>query len=194
MTQGGRGTNHPSPLHLPQPISSYHLLIWFWTSIVGLFGALPPTIQGVCDSLDSIIAGLCSLFHLLLRRQCMSMLLSPRKHYFLEFGALLGDKMGFWPLPIDWSRVKWYFIPPFIRTNKPRVTGHFASCRTASHLLPPFWYLLSYFTIFSSLSLRMMEVMWLKSWSVRASGTELCPSTFLICVSTSYHNCDRPHT
>lgn len=120
--ESGRLGNKAS-LPPTQPISSYHLLIWFWTSIVGLLRALPPTIQGVCDSLDSIIAGLCSFFHLLLRRQHRSMLLSPTKHYFLEFGAVLADKMGFWPLPIDWSGAKQYLIPPSIRTNEPRVTG-----------------------------------------------------------------------
>lgn len=54
--------------HLPQPISSYCLVIRLGTSAAGLFQALPPTNQGACDNLDSIIAGLCLFFHPLTRR------------------------------------------------------------------------------------------------------------------------------
>ena len=129
---------HPSPIQLPQPISGYCLLIWFWTSVVGLFQALPPTIQRVCDNLDSIIAGLCSFFRLLLRRQHTSMLLSQRKDYFLTLTAVLGDKAGFWPLLTHWSGVKQYLIPPSVRTNEPRVNQASSSCPAAFHLLPPF--------------------------------------------------------
>lgn len=182
--------NLPSPIHLPQPISSYCLLISFWTSIVGLFQALPPTIHGVCSNPDSLIAGLCSFFHLLLRTQLMSTLLSPRKDYCLQLTDVLGDKGGFWPLPTDRSGLKQYFIPSSTRINEPRVSRSFALCPIAFHRCPPF-YLLSCFTFFSSLSLRMMEVLWLKPWTVKASGTELCPSLFLIHISTRYHNCDR---
>lgn len=178
------------PHNLPQPISSYCLLLSFWTSIVGLFQALPPTIHGVCSKLDSLIAGLCSFFHLLLRTQLMSTLLSPRKDHCLQLTEVLGDKVGFWPLPTDWSGLKQYFIPSSTRINEQRVTRSFALCPTTFHLCPPF-YLLSCFTIISSLSLRMMEVLWLKPWAVKTSGTELCPSVFLVHISTRYHNCDR---
>ena len=62
----------------------------------------------------------------------MSMLLSPRKDYFLQLRAVLGDKVGFWPLPTDQSGVKQYLIPPSIRTNEPRITRAFASCQQHS--------------------------------------------------------------
>lgn len=143
---------------------------------------MPPTIHRVCSDPDSLIAGLCSFFHLLLRTQLMSMLHSPGKDYCLQLTS--------WPLPTDQSGLKQYFIPSSTRINEPRVTRSFALCPIAFHLCPPF-HLLSCFTFFSSLSLRMMEVLWLKPWTVKASGTELCPSLFLVHISTRHHNCDR---
>lgn len=148
-------------------------------------------IHGVCSNLDSLIAGLCSFFHLLLRTQLMSTLLSPRKDYCLQLTDVLGDKVGFWPLSTDRSALKQYLIPSSTRINEPRETRSFALCPIVFHLCHAFC-LISCFTIFSSLPLRMMKMLWLKPWTVKASGTELCPCVFLTHISTSY-NYDR-HT
>lgn len=184
-----RNRNHPSPIYLPQPFSSYCLVISFWISIVGLFQALPPTIHGACSNLDSLIAGLFSFFHLLLRMQFISTLLSPRKDYYLQLTDVLSERSDSGPYPqieVGWNNTS------STRTNEPRVTRSFALCLIAFHLCRPF-YLLFCFSIFSILSLRMMKVLWLKPWTVKASSTELCLSVSLIHISARYHNHDRQH-